>query len=256
MRYQHYIYEIINDEIKIIQYIGNEQFAVIPAYINQLPVTILGNKAFYYKNHLHSLRLPQTLKHIEAEAISGCKLIEGLMMPKSLETVDEKAFYDCERLKSIYLAEHVQSIDASAFDLCDSLQNIYVSPDNPYYQSVEGILYNKDLTSIIKYPIDKEDKTFVLPHNTTCIAPHAFAYNEHLKNIILTNIEEIGDYAFSESMDLKSVVLSSHIKNIGCKAFDECLYLTLYVYKNTYAYYYVKENKLNYQTIIRSDQDD
>lgn len=256
MKYQNYIYEIINNEIKITKYLGSEDFVTIPETINHLPVTILGYQSISCKPYMMGIKLPDTLKHIEEEAISNCQYLQYLLLPDNLETIGKKAFCGCDRLKRVFISAHICDIDVSCFDLCDSLISIDVSKDNPYYQSIDGILYNKDQTILLKYPIDKYEKTFNLPQTITHIGNHAFAYNFHLKSIVLSNVETIGNDAFKESMHLESILLPENIQYIGQDAFNECLHLTIYVYKDTYAYHYVVNNNLHYQTIIRNDHDD
>ena len=75
---------------------------------------------------------------------------------KPVSTIYEYAFNCDEKLTQITIGKDVKSIDAKAIYSCWALQNIYVDDDNPYYCDLDGVLYNKDKTEIILYPIDHD----------------------------------------------------------------------------------------------------
>ena len=75
---------------------------------------------------------------------------------KPISTIYEYAFNCDEKLTQITIGKDVKSIDAKAIYSCWALQNIYVDDDNPYYCDLDGVLYNKDKTEIILYPIDHD----------------------------------------------------------------------------------------------------
>jgi len=68
-------------------------------------------------------------------------------------------------LRSITLPATVKTVTATAFKGCKDLENIYVDPNNPYFISIDGVLYSKDLTRLVCVPAKKTSVT--LPNTVT-----------------------------------------------------------------------------------------
>ncbi|MGN1130463.1 MAG: hypothetical protein ACI4Q8_03855 [Ruminococcus sp.] len=83
-------------------------------------------------------------------------------------------FVDRE-ITSITLPSTVKVIVLNTFDSFDAeygkgyLENIYVDSENPYYTSVNGILYNKDKTCLLQIPNNYQNKTLVIPEGTKAV---------------------------------------------------------------------------------------
>lgn len=75
---------------------------------------------------------------------------------KPVTSINEYAFNCDGTLEVINISATVTSIDERAFYSCWALQCIYVDDDNPNYCDIDGVLYNKDMTEIICYPIDHD----------------------------------------------------------------------------------------------------
>lgn len=116
--------------------------------------------------------------------------------------------------KSVDIPSSVRKIDNDAFS---GYTAINVDPKNKYYKSVDGILFNKDLTELIHYPCTEQDKTYMIPSNVRVIASHAFrkesAYCKlgKLKIIIHDAILLIRERAFTG--ELVSVEVSNDNPN-------------------------------------------
>ena len=100
------------------------------------------------------------------------------------------------------LKEKVKSISEDAFYKCTSLKNIYVYASNTNYAAVDGVLYNKEKTKIIKYPEGKTNDQYELSSAVTSVDKHAF-YGTKLEEITIPKeTTEIGKDAFVDSKDL------------------------------------------------------
>ncbi len=75
---------------------------------------------------------------------------------KVITSVREYAFNCDEKVKVINIGASVTSIDAKSFYSCWALQRIEVDENNPNYCDIDGVLYNKDKTEIICYPVDRD----------------------------------------------------------------------------------------------------
>ena len=125
-----------------------------------------------------------------------------------------------ENLKSISVPKSITSIGIGAFS-GDSLTSISVNEENTAYSSERGILYNKDKTELIQYPIGKTDEEIILADTVKKIGSRAFSYNKHLKKAELPGVEELGDFALAYT-DVENVTLSPSLKKIGSWAFAWC----------------------------------
>lgn len=72
---------------------------------------------------------------------------------KPVVAVDSYTFVSDEYVKYIYISDTVQYIDERAFVYCKQLRAIYVDDNNPWYTDVDGVLYTKDMKTMLLYPI-------------------------------------------------------------------------------------------------------
>lgn len=75
---------------------------------------------------------------------------------KPVTSIHEYAFNGDGTLQVVNIGKDVTNIDERAFYSCWALQCIYVDDENPNYCDIDGVLYNKDMTEIICYPIDHD----------------------------------------------------------------------------------------------------
>jgi len=144
-----YSYTLKNGKATLRRYEGKgEKVFKIPSKLDGYPVVKIGVCAF--------------------EGID----FETVIIPEGVTTIDA-AFYWCEALKTVKIPKTVTKI-GDFLESCDNLTNIEVDKDNAYYCDVDGVLFNKDKTTLIKYPPKKADKCFEIPKETTSINPYAF----------------------------------------------------------------------------------
>ena len=98
-----------------------------------------------------------------------------------------------------------------------------VDKDNPYLTSVDGIIYSKDMTKLIKVPSGYAGKKIVVPDGVKVIDSYAFFGLENVESVELPDsVETIGKNSFANSLKLKSVKLSEKLDAIGPYAFRYC----------------------------------
>ncbi len=133
------------------------------------------------------------------------------------------AFYRCENLQQIILPSSVTSIGDEVFGFCENLQEINVTESNEFYRDVDGVLYTKDLKTIICYPAGKKDVSFVIPPSVTNIGNEAFRDCMNLQEIsIPPSVMSIGDGAFRGCRNLQEIKVVE--SNRVYKAIDGVLY--------------------------------
>ena len=226
-------------------------------------VTSIGDEAFYDCDSLTSVVIGDSVTSIGELAFSSCSSLQYnekdglkylgndsnlyLYLADTVSTsiteanidgncriIGYKAFAFCCDLTSVEIGGSVTTIGQDAFYNCSSLTSIEVSQNNNSYKSVDGILYTKDGTTLIQYPIGKKDTSFVIPDSVTSIGECAFLNCDGLTSIeIPDSVTSIGKEAFCSCNNLTSVVIGDSVTSIGSEAFDYCSSLTNVYYKGT-----------------------
>jgi hypothetical protein len=101
----------------------------------------------------------------------------------------------------------VIAIGASGFDYCSRLTAIEVATDNPNYASQDGVLFSKDTTTLIRYPMGKVGTAYAIPNRVTTIGIEAFLECDSLTSITIPNsVAAIGRNAFTYCGSLTEVI--------------------------------------------------
>ncbi|MCL2556514.1 MAG: leucine-rich repeat protein [Firmicutes bacterium] len=125
-------------------------------------------------------------------------------------------------LESITLGRNIDAdgVDANAFDGCSNLTNIHVHSQNPNFASVNGVLFNSDGTTLVRYPTGRSGR-FIIPETVTIIGPWAFRDNFHLEAVeIPGTVNYIMAEAFNNNANLRTIILHQGIQRIENRAFS------------------------------------
>ncbi len=138
------------------------------------------------------------------------------------------AFEECCEFESIMIPDGVTSIENYAFRYQQSLANITVSGGNTVYCDVDGVLFNKSKTALIRYPAGKDGfYTYTIPDSVTSIGAGAFYDCDSLTSITIPDsVTNIGEYAFGSCSSLTSITIPDGVTSIGGSAFYYCGSLT------------------------------
>jgi len=186
-------------------------------------VTCIGDWAFYNLGDLESITVPEGVTSIGDFAFSNCHKLKSVILPDSVESIGGSAFGHCQSLESIRIPKGVTSIGVSIFYNCKNLIYITVDSSNSNFSSVDGILFNKNKTKLLKYPTAKSDISYTIPDSVITIEDDAFSYCENLENITIPfGVTSIGKDAFYLCYNLTSVVIPYSVTSIGDNAFCGC----------------------------------
>ena len=134
----------------------------------------------------------------------------SIELGSTLTSIGDWAFDGCSRLTSLTIPASVTSIGQGAFSGCYGLTGIEVNPANSAYSSSDGVLYNKDKTTLIRYPIKKAGTTFTIPASVTSIGNRAFEGCDSFTRITIpAGVTSIGQNAFNNCTNLTRVTFAT-----------------------------------------------
>ena len=233
--------------VTITGYKGAGGSVIIPAQINGKPVTSIGQFAFDGCTSLTSVTIPDSVTTIGNSAFNNCAKLTSITIGINVYSIGTSAFSNCTSLTSITIPASVYSI-ISFVEGCTNLTAINVADGNSRYSSLDGVLYNKDKTTLVLYPPGKTGD-FTIPESVTNIANLAFAECSGLTSVTIgNNVTSIGTGAFYNSSltnvsigsgvtiiegstfayctSLTSVTIPDSVTSIGNQAFHQCTSLT------------------------------
>lgn len=169
---------------------------------NCTELTEIKEETFRGCKELELIILPEGLKTIGPLAFGNCyAALETVNIPSTVTSIKLGAFWNCMSIKEMNIPKSTQYIGDAAFDFCMDLEGISVDPENPYWCSVDGVLYSKDMKTLHTYVSGKRDAEFTIPDGVTTISYRAFSLPMHLKTLVIpSSVTEIGIEAFYDNL--------------------------------------------------------
>ena len=112
-------------------------------------ITTIGKNAFSSCPKLTSVTIPGTVKTVGDYAFNNCGALTSITLEEGVTVLGDGAFANSGRMSEIYIPASVTSIGAAAFQNTEAYA---VSPDNPNYTAVDGVLYTQDMKTLVDYP--------------------------------------------------------------------------------------------------------
>ena len=154
--------------------------------------------------------------------------IKSITIGNSVTRIGNYAFDNCTSLTSITIPDSVTSIGFMAFSGCTSLISITVDSANTAYSSDKfGVLFNKNKTELIQYPIGNARTDYTIPDSVISIGNRAFQDCVRLTSITIPDsVTSIWHRAFNNCTILSSITIPDSVIGIDSCAFEGCTGLT------------------------------
>lgn len=241
-------------------------------------ITKIHNQEFSGYESVTSVSIADSVKEICYDSFRYCSSLKKIKLPKNLEIIGHDAFNNCTSLEEITIPASVYFIDRVPFRGSENIKSYNVDSSNKNFTSVNGVLYNKQKTTIVRYPssstvteftIGKDVKEIydgafegsknikkfkVEKGNTNFVTVNGVLYSKDLTRLIAyppadssvtefavpQSVTSIDLGAFSQSKYLKKVYILPEIKEIKMHTFYNCSNLEEVYFSKTINY--VSEN--------------
>ena len=194
----HYVNGII-----ITGHSGTGTAVAIPGMILDRPVVGIGSDAFNTHTLLESISIPDSVTGIGNASFANCTNLKSITLPAGVTYIGFNAFQYCMSLTSITLPESLNHFGAVCFFGSSHLVAIHVDQGNQYFASVDGVLYDKALTTVVECPQGKSG-VVTLPSSVTSIGRPGL------------------DMTFAECRGLSRIVIPDSVTAIVGRAFENC----------------------------------
>lgn len=181
----------------------------------------IGYGAFYNCSSLVNIDIPEKITIIESQTFYACKSLQAVIIPSSVQTIGSYAFLGCNSLNSIAIPASVTKIGEEAFIYCNALTSFTVEESNKNFSALDGVLYNKDRTTLYYCP-NARAGSFSIPNSVTSVGHAAFAYCKNLTNIVIPNtVKKISSNAFRFCTGITSFTIPDSVDAIGYYALSD-----------------------------------
>lgn len=204
-------------------YIGESAFYYAAMTSVTLPagVTEIGERSFYNIAALTEFNFSESLKTIGDFAFYGCGKLTRIVLPDSVESIGTSAFNRCSSLQEVVFGKGLASIGSMCFNYCHKLERFVVDEANPNFKGVDGVLYNKNVDTLVLYPQGRPDASFTMPETVKHIGPYGIYEPQLLQAVTVSPILETIDEFGMAGIALTGVVkLPATITSIHFKAFQ------------------------------------
>lgn len=188
-------------------------------------VTRIGDNALNNCRNMTSISIPNTVTSFGNGAFAGCISLTHITIPNTVTSIDIAAFSSCISLTSLEIPSSVINLHEFAIDGCSNMTMIVVDTNNTVYADINGVLFNKALTTLLRCPEGKSG-TYTIPSSTAIIKRYAFDGCSRLTSIVFPDTPiTIHDGAFRNCTGLTLFTLPNTVQLLG-NPFHGCTGLT------------------------------
>jgi len=185
-------------------------------------VTVIGREAFSECSGLDMVDIPGSVINIGESAFSSCGSLTTVILNEGLTNIHDEAFNDCINLTSINIPASVRFIGRRVFISGHSgwmgphfssnskLTSINVEQGNQNFTSIDGVLFNKNVTELIHFPQSKAG-SYSIPNTVTRIESHAFSNRTGITSVAIpASVIFLGEDIFFGCSNLTSITVDQN----------------------------------------------
>ena len=160
-------------------------------------------------------------------AFGGCLELLSVIIPTSVDSIGDGAFYACIKLPAISIPASVKNIGNYVFFGCGALTDISADAANTNFSSVDGVLYNKDKSTLLVYPAGKPDVSYTIASSVDTIGAYVFGYCKNLTSITIpSSVVYITHAAFMQCNGLTTMFIPASVTFLNNNPFYDCAGMT------------------------------
>ncbi len=163
-------------------------------------ISVIGERAFSGCTALTSFTVTSSVTSVRDNAFEGCTALSEIIFAGGKRPLEfgKNVFYGCTALTTVRIPENVSKIPG-IFGGCTALTEVIVDEGHPYFVSLGGVVFSRDLTEIVYYPQGKGG-AYAIPDTVTVIGAGVFSGNKTLGTLIIPNsVSYIGEEALADT---------------------------------------------------------
>ena len=186
-------------------------------------VTSVCDFAFYNCSNIKTVTTLKNVVQLGGAAFENCYSLTNISALGELVIINPRTFKNCTSMTEISIPNSVKRIEYSAFQGCTQLEKIIVHEENSAFSDYDGVLFSKDMTTIVQYPPKKAGNSYIVPDTVTEIGVAAFANCNSLEKIVIPeSVNYIRQEAFSDCESLSEINLPNGLLTIEYSTFNNC----------------------------------
>ena len=203
-----------------------------------IPQTVenIGDYAFFKCTSLRNMLIPGSVDSIGNSAFAECSGLTAVKILDGVKSIDNCAFQNCTHLTNVLVPDSVTEVGFKVFDGCEMLKSVRIKnykgkegflPDysmlerldngnDSDYVNVDGVVFNRNMTELIRYPVFKDNAKYTVPAGVKKIKESAFYRNEHLTEVIIPDgVTHIEHRAFESCRNLRRITIPPSVTYMG-----------------------------------------
>ncbi|MBE6949052.1 MAG: hypothetical protein E7456_04320 [Ruminococcaceae bacterium] len=162
------------------------------------------------RGYIREVVIEEGVTSIGEDAFSECAYISSVSIPETVTSIGMDSIRECYYLREIYIPAAVEYIGNSAFAYNDSMTAIWVDEDNRNYRDENGVLYDKNMTELIKLPSGFIGE-YEVPESVTRVSECAFMGCFYLTEVTIgENVTFVDEFSFNRCDSLVRITVDEN----------------------------------------------
>ena len=177
---------------------------------------VIDDEAFSGCVNLTMVQIPDSVKRVGENAFGSCTGLISTRVPSGLQEIGRGVFAGCDNLHRAIVPYPRKVLNLELLHSCRELTDMMVSENSHEHSAKNGVLFNKEQTELVFYPMGKKEGAYLMPEGVREIASQAFCGCEHLKHVVFADsMEKIAPDAFVNCPNLDEATRET-LESFGC----------------------------------------